>query len=155
VKPWEARLNHLAFTLVTLTGVVYGVLKYFVPARDPDSNMAVPWQPMVLKAHVLAAPLLVFGIGLIFSRHALGRFRAGEKRGRRYGILLLAIAAPVVFSGYLIQALTGPTAVRVVGWSHSVVGILLASFWFAHQWARPVTDVRYDEPEGSDGAAGM
>ena len=148
MKKAEARFLHLAFALASITGVVYGVLKYFVPARDPDSNMAVPWQPAVLKAHVLLVPLLVFGVGLVFSRHALGRFRAGEKQGRRSGVSLLASAAPVVFSGYLIQALTGPTAVRITGWAHAALGFLLASFWLLHGIAQPV-DEEDDEDENN------
>ena len=148
MKRAEARFLHLAFALASVTGVVYGVLKYFVPARDPDSNMAVPWQPAVLKAHVLLVPLLVFGVGLVFSRHAVGRFRAGEKQGRRSGVSLLASAAPVVFSGYLIQALTGPTAVRLTGWTHAALGFLLAAFWLLHGIAQPV-DEEDDEDEAN------
>ena len=148
MKRSEARFLHLAFALVSATGVLYGVLKYFVPARDPDSNMAVPWQQAVLKAHILVAPLLVFGVGLVFSRHALGRFRAGEKQGRRSGISLLSSAAPVVFSGYLIQALTGPTAVRVTGWTHAAMGFLLAAFWLLHGISQPV-DEEDDEDEAN------
>jgi hypothetical protein len=147
VRAWEARFLHVSFALATATGALYGILKYFVPAKDPDSNMAVPWQPMVLKAHILFVPLLVFGIGLVFSRHALVRYRAGEKQGRRSGISLLASAAPVVFSGYLIQALTGPTAARVVGWTHAAIGLLLAGFWLAHGIAQPVDED--DEDEGN------
>jgi hypothetical protein len=147
VKAWEARYNHAALAATALSGVVYGVLKYFVPARDPDSTMAVPWQPAVLKAHVLAAPFLVFGLGLIFARHALGRLKAGERQGRRSGLLLLALGAPAVLSGYLIPALTGAAAARWTGWIHTALGVLLAAFWLSHRISRPVS--REDEPPGA------
>src|SRR5262249_59208366 len=54
VKRWEALVNHLGWGIVAASGLLYGVLKYFVHGSDPDSRLAVPWQPSVLAAHVLA-----------------------------------------------------------------------------------------------------
>jgi hypothetical protein len=150
---WEARFNHAAVAAAAATGVLYGVLKYAVPARDPDSNMAVPWQPAVLKAHVVLAPLVVFGLGLVFRRHALARFRAGEREGRRSGFLLLVIAAPVVFSGYAVQVLTGETATKVVGWGHAATGALFGAVWLAHRFKR-TTRARFVEEAAAEGPAG-
>jgi len=153
VTVWEARFNHAAALAATATGVLYGVLKYAVPVRDPDSNMAVPWQPDVLKAHVVLAPLLVFGLGLIFRRHAIARLRAGEREGRRSGFLLLAFAAPVVFSGYAIQILTGGTATKVVGWGHAAAGGLFGALWLAHRFKRK-TQARFMEEMAAEEPAG-
>lgn len=158
MKPWEARLNVGALAATAVTGAAYGGLKYFVPARDPDSNMAVPWQPAVLKSHVLVAPLLVFGLGLLFRRHALKRLRIGMKRGRRTGVLLLAWSAPAVFSGYAVQALAGEEAARYVGWGHAALGVLFTAGWLIHLRGRSERGADPDEllgpgPDDGEGDA--
>jgi len=69
----------LLLTLSTLTvlvsGLVYGALKYFgewlathllglFPAiTDPFSSIRHPLQPWALDMHVLAAPVLIYGLG--------------------------------------------------------------------------------------------
>ena len=88
MKRWEAWVNHAGSALVGLSGLVYGVLKYFVASPDPDSRLSHPWQPAVLALHVLAAPVAVFGLGLLFRRHALvkltsRRAGSGAARARR------------------------------------------------------------------------
>src|SRR5262249_26684079 len=79
MKRWEAWVNHIGWSLTALSGIVYGYLKYFAASADPDSRLARPWQPEVLALHVLAAPIAVFGFGLLFRRHALTRMTAGER----------------------------------------------------------------------------
>lgn len=132
MKAWESRLANGALVAVAATGIAYGMLKYFVPATDPDSPFAHPWQPGILKAHLLAAPLFVFGIGLLFRQHALGRLKAGRQDGRRSGMSLLFAAAPLVVSGYSIQVLTGETATRWTGWLHAALGVLFTAVWAFH-----------------------
>lgn len=132
MKRWAAVLNHLACLLVGLSGVAYGVLKYFVPGTDPDSRAGHPWQLPMLKVHVLAAPLLIFGLGLVFSGHALKRLQAGEDPGRASGAGLLALAAPLVLTGPLIQVLTGDAARRWTGWIHAGLGAVYVLAYAAH-----------------------
>ena len=86
MKRWEAWINHLGWSLTAASGVLYGILRYFVPASDPDSRLAVPWQPSVLAAHVLAVPFAVFALGLIFRRHARSRFAGDHREGRPSGV---------------------------------------------------------------------
>ena len=50
MKRWEAWWNHAALVAISLSGLVYGIFKYFVPGPDPDSRMGHPWQPAMLKA---------------------------------------------------------------------------------------------------------
>ena len=91
MKRWEAWWNHAALAAVSLTGLAYGVFKYFVPNPDPDSRIGHPMQPWLLKAHVLVAPFAVLGIGLLLRRHALARLRKGEQSGRKTGAMMLWI----------------------------------------------------------------
>ncbi len=132
MKRWEAWINHLGWSLTAASGVLYGILRYFVPASDPDSRLAVPWQPSVLAAHVLAAPFAVFALGLIFRRHALSRFAGDHREGRPSGSLLTLTAVPLALTGYLIPVLTGAVARRWVGWSHAAVGLFFAAGYALH-----------------------
>ena len=127
---------------VGLSGVVYGVLKYFMAGADPDSRIGNPWTQPALKAHVLTAPFLVFALGLVFSSHALKRFRAGETDGRSSGIGLLGMAAPVVLSGYVVQVLTGDAARSWTGWFHTAIGVLYLSGYVAHLLKRRSSESR-------------
>src|SRR4029079_18120231 len=123
----EAWTNHAGWALVAASGLVYGVLKYFVAGSDPDSRLATPWQPSVLAVHLLAAPVAVFGLGLLFRKHALARWLTGEWLGRRTGGLMLRLAIPLVLTGYAVTVLTGETARRWTGWIHAAIGVFFAA----------------------------
>ncbi|HEY3203737.1 MAG TPA: hypothetical protein VGL03_08750 [Thermoanaerobaculia bacterium] len=132
MKRWEAWWNHVALAAVSLSGLAYGVLKYFVPSTDPDSRLPHPWQPAVMKAHVLVAPLAVFGVGLLLRRHVFRKLRHGETSGRRTGLLLLWIFAPLALSGYLVEVLVAGAAVRAAGWAHAGIGALFLIGYALH-----------------------
>ncbi len=132
MRRWALLFNHLAIAAVALSGVAYGVMKYFMAGSDPDSRAGHPWQQPMLKVHVLAAPLLVFALGLVFSGHALARLRSGEDPGRASGAGLLALAAPLVLTGPLIQLLTGDAARRGTGWIHAGLGVVYTLAYVAH-----------------------
>jgi hypothetical protein len=132
VKRWEAWWNHAALAAIGLTGLLYGAFKYFAPSPDPDSRAGHPWQPGMLKAHLLIAPFAVFGIGLLLRRHALLKLRHGEERGRRSGVVMLALFAPLILTGYLVQALTEPAGVKATGWIHAGLGVLVVLGYVFH-----------------------
>jgi len=141
MKNWEALVIRWGFGLVSASGVLYGVMKYFLPSSNPDSRVGHPWQPAVLAAHVLAAPAAVFCMGLLLRSHALPRLKRGEREGRATGVALIAIGLPLVFSGYLVQVLTGETARKATGWLHAAVGVIFALAFLLHMPAsRPPDD---------------
>ena len=45
MKRWEAWWNHSASIAVSLTGLVYGIFKYFVPGSDPYSRVGIRSSP--------------------------------------------------------------------------------------------------------------
>lgn len=145
MKRWEAWWNHAAVAAVSISGLAYGVLKYFVPVSDPDARVH-PWQPAVMKAHILAAPLAVFGVGLLLRRHALLKLRRGEPNGRRTGTLLLWLFGPLIATGYLVQVLAGTTGARVSGWTHAALGAVLLVAYAFHPKRRTSPDDGADEP---------
>lgn len=104
---FEAWLVHLANLLVGGTGLVYAWFRYFAAPVDEFSAVH-PAQGLAQHAHVLTAPLLVFALGLIWRGHVWAGFRLGSAARRRSGVALLALAAPMVASGYLLQVAVEP-----------------------------------------------
>ncbi len=146
MKRWEAWTNHAAWTLVAVSGVLYGIFKYFIASPDPDSRLASPWQPVLLAVHVLAAPVAVFGLGLLFKRHALNHLAAGTRERRRTGTVMTLLAIPVAMSGYVLQTLTGDAARRWTGWAHAALGLVWAAGYALHPLASAPPD---DAPEAA------
>ncbi len=132
MKRWAVVLNHLACVFVGLSGIAYGVMKYFLAGSDPDSRVGHPWQQPMLKVHILAAPFLVFALGLIFSGHALARLKGGMDTGRTSGSGLLGLAAPMILTGAMIQVLTGDAARQWTGWIHAALGVVYVLAYAAH-----------------------
>jgi len=152
MKRWEASLIRWGFGLASASGVVYGVMKYFLAGSDPDSRVGHPWQPAALAAHVLAAPVAVFCMGLLLRGHALPRLMGGEREKRTTGLALTAIGVPLVFSGYLVQVFTGEAVRKVTGWLHAAVGIVFALAFALHMPAsRPPDDAPEAPPEAQRG----
>jgi hypothetical protein len=151
MKRWEARWNHAAIVAVSLSGLAYGILKYFVPGSDPDSRIGHPWQPVMLKAHILLAPMAVFAIGLIFRRHALARVRDGEPNGRLSGSVMFWLLLPLTVTGYLVQVFVETTPVRAAAWSHAGLGVLFLLGYALHPKGKGSTGNGSAEVNGERG----
>ena len=136
MKRWEAWINHAAWTLTALTGIAYGVLKYFVSGSDPNSRLPHPMAGPVLAAHVLAAPAAVFALGLIFRRHAIAKLGSDKRERRETGSVLLYLGIPLIVSGYVVQVLTGDAARRWTGWVHAGLGLVYALGYLMHPLMR-------------------
>jgi hypothetical protein len=127
VKSWEAWTVHLATVLVAATGAVYAVMRYLMAPSDPYAVVNHPLQPSVQHLHVLAAPFLVFGAGLIWREHVWKHYRQGVRSGRRSGVWMLPTLLPMVVSGYLIQTTVSD------GWRTAWIAVHLAAsaLWLA------------------------
>lgn len=129
----EKILLNVASLLTAATGLVYAWMKYLMKPADPFSVVNHPWQPTLLSAHVLVAPLLLFGAGLITREHILGRYRDPRARkGRRTGVVAALALAPMVGSGYLLQAITSDAGRRVTGLIHLASGLLFLVAYGLH-----------------------
>jgi hypothetical protein len=140
MKRWEAWINHAGWTLAAASGVLYGIFKYFVASPDPDSRVGHPWQPVLLAIHVIAAPVAVFGLGLLFRRHALSHLATGTRERRRTGTVMTLLAIPLAMSGYVVQVLTGESARRWTGWAHAALGLLWIVGYALHPLASRVPE---------------
>lgn len=120
-----------AVTAVTGLGLFW--LEYFVATDDLFAVINHPLEPWLLKAHILAAPALIFAIGLIASRHIWRHYRSGIRWGRRSGIATVLMAAPMVVTGYLIQILTHRGWIEAMGIAHLVFGVIYCVGLLLHQ----------------------
>lgn len=124
------------FVLAGLTGGVYGWLRYWGGVQGDFGPEPSPWQPFWQHAHVLAAPVLLFALGVAVRGHVQGMLNRGVRRGRRIGLILLVISVPLVLGGYAVQVVTAAGARNALGWSHAALGALFVALYAFH-WAKP------------------
>jgi hypothetical protein len=129
---WAVWSTSLA-TLVT--GVVYLWMKYLMVSDDPFAIVNHPWQPMVLKLHILVAPLLTFSLGVVALRHIWRHLKAGMREGRRSGLLAGLVFGPMIVTGYLIQAITHEGWLKAMAYSHIGFGLAYGVALLAHQFS--------------------
>jgi hypothetical protein len=118
-----------------VTGLVYLWMKYVLVSADPFAVVNHPWQPLVLKLHILVSPLLVFSIGLVALRHVWRHVRSGTRDGRRTGLVTLLTFGPMILTGYLIQAITHESLLKGMALSHIGLGVLYGVGLLLHQFA--------------------
>ena len=128
----QAIFLHLANLAVSGTGLVYSWMRYLLEPADEWAVVNHPWQPLVQHLHVLAAPLLVFAVGLIWSGHAIAKLRNG-RRGRASGLGLLSLFLPMAASGYLLQVAVDPGWRRTWIWLHVVSSLLWVAAFAIHK----------------------
>lgn len=129
---------------VSVTGCAYAALDLFARPRDPWAMVNHPLQPLLLKLHILTAPLLVFAVGLITARHILPRVRKGIRARRRSGLAAVAVLPVLVVSGYLLQVFTHDQLLTWLGWLHLGLGIVYSAAAVLHSpaAARATVQVR-------------
>lgn len=79
----QAAYLHSCVALVAVSGIVFAWMKYAMKGSDELAVVNHPLQPWMLAAHVLAAPLLLFGLGSIAGPHIWPGFR--QERGPNRG----------------------------------------------------------------------
>jgi hypothetical protein len=135
VKPFAKWAVWTSSILTVVTGLIY---LWMDRAMEPMNEFAVinhPWQPFMLKAHILVAPLLVFALGLIATDHIWRYFRGTMRRARLSGLTAMWPVVPMVVTGYLIQAITHESWLEAVAWTHIAGGSLFGAALAAHQVA--------------------
>ncbi len=135
----EAWLNHAANLLVGGTGLVYAWMLYLLEPDDPFALVNHPLEPLVHAGHVVAAPLLVFGCGLLWRRHVWARVRSGYAHRRKTGLVLFALVVPMIASGYLLQVAIEDGFRAIWTWTHVGTSLAWIAAYVVHQVSpRPV-----------------
>lgn len=133
MNPFRRRLLWVSTLVTAITGVVYWWMATFL---EPVSEWAVinhPLQPWMLKAHILAAPVMLFAVGMITWDHIWRHIRSGLPRGRKSGLVITAVFGPLVLTGYLLQTVTGEGVTALLSWSHLVLGTVCTLFIGTHR----------------------
>ena len=125
-------LLHAANAAVCVSGLVYAWMRYIAEPADEWAVVNHPWQPHLQHLHVLAAPLLVFAVGLVWSVHILGKLQNGQTN-RAAGIGLTALFLPMVASGYLLQVAVAPGWRQTWIWLHVLSSLLWIAAFVVHQ----------------------
>jgi hypothetical protein len=123
---------HLSALVVGLSGLVYGWLKYFHQRMGDFGPEPYPFQGLARHLHVLAAPVLVFALGMLVRGHVLPALRGAGTSGRRTGLLAAGILAPMILSGYGVQVCVDPGLHGVLAWIHGPASILFLVAYGAH-----------------------
>ncbi|MFO7894308.1 MAG: hypothetical protein R6U63_11280 [Longimicrobiales bacterium] len=147
MTPFERRSVWLTTAGTLITGLVYWWMKEMMTPPEPWAVVNHPLQPWVLKAHILIAPLQVFAVGLITSRHVWRHFRMGVKKGRKSGLIAAGTFVALVLTGYALQVVTAELLIRALAWSHLGLGVVYSVGVAAH-W--PATRSRQAEEAGRD-----
>lgn len=125
-------LLHVANLAVCGSGLVYAWMRFLVEPTDEWAVVNHPWQPHVQHLHVLAAPMLVFAVGLIWSSHIIEKARNG-RTNRIAGVGLIAVFVPMAASGYLLQVAVDPGWRGTWMWVHLGSSLLWVVVFLAHQ----------------------
>lgn len=104
----ERALFHVSNGLVVGTGLVYAWMLYALEPQDEYALVNHPLQSDLQHAHVLAAPLLVLLLGVLWRSHVAPQLRARQRARRTSGIALLTLAGPMILSGYALQVSSEP-----------------------------------------------
>jgi hypothetical protein len=119
------------------TGILFAWMKYAMKGGDPFAVVNHPWQPFMLAAHVVVAPLLVFAFGWIFSEHMWAKFRNHGAPQRGTGIWSMAAIIPMVLSGYLLQIATADATRQAMAVAHWTSSGLFTLAYAVHVITKP------------------
>lgn len=130
-----------------VTGSIYLVMKYLMTSGDPLAVINHPWQPYILKLHILVAPLLVFSVGVVTLRHVWRHVKAKTQAGRRSGLITAVVLGPMIMTGYLIQAITHQGWLQAMASAHIGTGLVFGAALLAHQFAAGGKEARAERAE--------
>ena len=119
--------------LVTVTGLVYGWMKYLLPAPEGFSVVRHPLQPLFLKLHIITAPLLLLALGSVAVRHIWRHLVSGTRQGRLSGWSAALTTIPMIATGYFLQVFVAEGLIRSLAIAHIVTGIVYGGGLLLHQ----------------------
>ena len=132
MSPRDRILLHLANLLAAGTGLVLAWMVFLAEPVEAWSVVAHPWQPAVQHLHVLAVPLLVFAVGLVWRGHVTGRPGGEGHRHRSSGVLLAGLFAGMAATGYLLQVAMDKDLRELWSGLHTVLSLAWVLAFAAH-----------------------
>lgn len=141
LKSWQYRALYVTAAALTLSGLFWLALHYLWGAGA--GNLPHPLEPWWMRLHGAAAFAGLFMAGVLSAAHVpqgwrvttrnprLRQHRAGQ---RRTGIALCVLGAVVALSGYLLYYFAPENLHELMGWAHSVLGLMLVLLLPLHGW---------------------
>jgi len=128
----ERACLHLSAFLTAGTGLLYGWFRYFGQRPGDFGPEPHPAQALLQHGHVLASPLLLFTLGVLVRGHVQPMFQRGASVGRRSGLAAVAVLAPMILSGYLLQVAVDPAWRNGWAWVHGVASLAFLAGYGVH-----------------------
>jgi hypothetical protein len=129
---FERWFLHFSAATLGASGVAFAVMKYLLEPVDPYALINHPLQPWMLAAHVLAAPLILFAVGIIVKDHIWAEVRRRTARNRLTGLASFIALGIGVLSGYLLQTTTREGLRTLLMVAHLGFGVIFLLGYLAH-----------------------
>jgi len=117
-------------SVLAVTGIVLGLMRYVIPAADEFSAYPHPWWKYLVMMHVLATPAFFFFAGSIWWRHVVRHWKNRERRAS--GAAVVTFMAIVAASGYLLYFVGAETVVNITRATHTAGGIAVTLVYCHH-----------------------
>ena len=117
---------------VTVTGLAYLWMKYFLATDDPFAVVNHPWQSFMLAAHVVLSPGLVLVFGMLLNSHILEKLGAGKTENRKSGLVSFGTFFVMTGTGYLLLVVTSPLLMQILVAAHVISGGMFSLLYLAH-----------------------
>ncbi len=136
-----------------LTGLAFFWTKYLIEPAEPWAVVNHPLEVWFLKTHIVFAPVFVFAVGLIVTRHIVPHIKQNVRQGRRSGLVMVWTAIPMAVSGYLLQVVTATGWVTGFVILHLATGFLFLFGLAGHGLVLVVRAIQGQEPSIATGGS--
>lgn len=116
-----------------LSGIIFLYFRDIYITKELFTLINHSMQPVMLKVHIIVSSIVVFFLGAIFAIHAVPYFLKSKKR-RILGIMLMLFALTMSLTGYILQVLSDPSFLSLLGWIHLALGVLFVVLLPIHQF---------------------
>ena len=118
--------------ITSSTGSILLFMKYLMQPMDEYAVINHPWQPIVLKFHIISAPFMILGLGYLLAVHVLPILQRKVKESLKTGFSLLMLILPMVVSGYMIQLITSEFWLSTTAMLHIAFSVFFLFSYFLH-----------------------
>ena len=132
---WQRLALYGTGAALVVTGVLWLAVHYSIGAGAGE--LPHPLETWCLRLHGLAAFAGLFMLGVLAAAHIPQGWRLSHRRRwagqRSSGVLLCAIGALLVLSGYLLFYFASESVRPALGWAHAFVGMTMAVLIASHR----------------------
>ncbi len=133
-KRWQYHLLWISIFLISYTGILLFIIKYFYPPLNEYSIIHHPWEQFILKAHIIVSSVSVFAFGYVFAIHAIPYIIQKVQKAVKSGMVIFVLVVPMILSGYFIQVIVHEWSLWIVTWIHIITGIIFMLVFILHQF---------------------